>query len=93
MSVEFIGLCDFCGIEKGESWESERSCFNSPGEWSNRCNDCGGEEIIALEDILGCKKEQEFEKVYELYQYLKDSEDYKDRAKAKGIVEFLEVLI
>jgi len=93
MSADFIGLCDECGIEKGYSWESERPCFNSPGEWSNRCSECGGEEITAFEDIIGCKKESEFEKVYDLYQDLKDSACYKDRAKAQGMVEMLEVLI
>ena len=93
MSTEFIGLCDHCGIERGEAWESERPCFNSPGEWSARCNGCGKPEITDLEDIVGVKSEDAFECILEIYQTNKEHEDYKVRAKAQGMIELLEVLV
>lgn len=92
MSTDFIGLCDECGIEKGYSWESERPCFNSPGEWSNRCSECGSEDIYDLE-MIDSIEESKHEAILEAYQELADSSEYEDRLRAEGFIKALEVLI
>lgn len=93
MSTDFIGLCPRCGINECTTYVTSAGTYFDPEETESICNECGAEDVIGMEDILPEKFWDKIPGLLETYQELKESEDYKERAKAQGMIEFLEAIV
>ena len=93
MSNDFIGLCANCGINECTTYVTSQQTYYDPEETESRCNECGAEDVLDMEDLLPQKFWDKIPGLLETYQDLKESEDYKERAKAQGMIEFLEAIV
>lgn len=92
MSDEFIGLCANCGINECTTYVTSAGTYFDPEETESRCNECGAEDVTGLDDLLPRKFWDKIPGLLEKYQELKESNDYEDRQKAQGMIEFLEAI-